>query len=263
MFIYIPTLNRIDSQKTYDMLPAKLRRFATLVAPLREVEAHKARGRKVIGCPVSGIGKVRQWILNLHKTGKLVMLDDDIRFDVRRKDNKGRFLVATESDICDLFATLETNLSAYTHVGVLAREGGNRITIPYVECTRMLRVLAYNVARYHKAGVRYDRLPVMEDFDVTLQLLRKGHANLVLCDWVNGQGSSNAAGGCSTYRTMELQERGAILLAKHHREFVRVVRKRTKQAWNGQERTDVVISWKKAYESAGVRLARREGRAVS
>jgi hypothetical protein len=90
----------------------------------------------------------------------------------------------------------------------------------------------------------------MEDFDVTLQLLRKGHRNAVLNQWAQDQGTSNAPGGCSTYRTPEVQAAGAYGLQKLHPDFVTVVDKETKQAWGGGVRKDVRIAWKKALESS-------------
>ena len=254
--IYIPTLNRVGKQHTFQHLPEKLKKQTTLVCPLNEVKLHTALNyQNVLGCAAKGIGKTRQYILEhaaANGYDKIVMLDDDLRFDWRRLDERGKFYVATEAQVLELFKSIETNLKNYVHVGVLAREGGNRCPTEFMKNTRMLRVLAYNVPKFFAAEVRYDRLPVMEDFDVTLQLLRKGFPNLLLCNWVNGQGSSNAAGGCSTYRTMEVQEMGAKMLAKKHPEFVKLVRKQTKAAWNGQERTDVMIQWKKAFESSQV-----------
>jgi len=248
--IYIPTTNRVGKQHTYNHLPKKQQKTAVLVCPKAELAAHQAAGYNAIACPVKGIGKVRQWIIDNHQGDYLIMLDDDLRFDKRREDDRTKFIPATESDVNALFSEIYKNLKKYTHVGVAPREGGNRLTNHFETNIRMLRVLAYNVKKFKAAGVSYDRCPVMEDFDVTLQLLRKGHENLLLCDWVQGQGMSNAEGGCSTYRTMDLQEKGAKLLNKHHPQFVKLVTKKTKNAWNGNERTDVVIQWKKAYESS-------------
>lgn len=246
--LYIPTLGRVGRQHTYSHLPKKWKAHTTLVVPKAEAKAHG--DTPVIVCPMSGIGNVRQWIITQHSGDKLAMLDDDIRFDVRRTDEPTKFKPATETDIDAMFKELERVLGKYTHAGVTAREGGNRHVVEYMESTRMLRLLAYNVTKFKGLGARYNRLPVMEDFDVTLQLLRKGHPNIVLNRWVQGQGMSGAVGGCSTYRTMEVQKQGAEGLKKLHPDYVKLVEKTTKNAWGGGTRTDVVISWKKAYESA-------------
>jgi len=249
MLIYIPTLGRVGRQATYNALPPKLQSRALLVVPATERTAHGKL--PVIVCPKHGIGAVRQWIIDRHDGEKLVMLDDDLKFATRRQDDPTKFLPATPTDVARMFRALEDHLDAYTHASICTREGGNRKLNGYEYDTRMLRVLGYNVPKFRKAKVKYDRVPVMEDFDVTLQLLRAGHRNIVLCSWVQDQGSSNAAGGCSTYRTMEVQRQGAEKLKALHPEFVTIVTKPPiKSGWNQQERTDVVIQWKKAYGSS-------------
>lgn len=258
MRIYIPTYGRSFKQVTLSNLPPALQFFTTLVVQERESHLYdfvKNTSVKITILPptIKTIGPTRDWIIQHHlklhkKDPKIVMLDDDIKFDTRRKDDPGKFLTATPAEILLLFETLAKTLSAATHAGVLAREGGNRVRKPYIFSTRMMRVLAYNLDLFPK-NVSFSRVPLMEDFDVTLQLLRLRHSNVVLCDWVQGQGSSNAPGGCSSYRTLKLQERSANMLRKLHPKFVKVVKKKTKGAWNGQERTDVMVQWKKAYES--------------
>jgi hypothetical protein len=150
-----------------------------------------------------------------------------------------------------MFDTIEDALDTHPHVGVATREGANIDTSLWKFNTRLLRILAYDAAVLRQLGIRFDRLEVMEDFDVALQLLRAGQSNACI-NWItHNQKSSNAPGGCSTYRTMEVQARAAHGLKALHPNFVKVVEKETKTAWNGQVRTDVIIYWKKAYQSYG------------
>jgi hypothetical protein len=75
---------------------------------------------------------------------------------------------------------------------------------------------------------------------------------VVLNNWCNNQAEgSSADGGCSTYRTPELQAQAARLLAELHAPYVKVVEKETKTAWGGGTRTDVMIQWKRARHNAG------------
>lgn len=263
MRIYIPTYGRVDKQVTLNMLPGgALMRDVTLVVQKRDQPERYQSYVKGLGCSllvlppkIQTIGPTRDWIIANHDVNKygygIVMIDDDVHFDTRRKDDPTKFLKSTDEDVKRVFAAIHKEINkGAVHVGVLAREGGNRVTQEKIYATRMMRVLAYNVAVLRKEKIKFSRIPVMEDFDVTLQLLRLGCANTVLCNWVQGQGSSNAAGGCSTYRTPELQTRAAQQLQKLHPAFVKVVKKTTKAAWGGGERTDVTIQWKKAYESS-------------
>lgn len=253
MKIFIPTYGRHDKQHTYNHLPKKLQERVTLVVQKREAHLYKAYPNVIIlPASVETITPTRQYIASkiMSDGGKFVMLDDDLRFDKRRMDEKGKFYVATDKEIIDLFKTIEKSLDKYAHVGVLSREGGNRVEQSTKECTRMMRVLAYRAEILHKNKVRFDRLPLQEDFDVTLQLLRKGYKNLVLCEWVNGQGSSGAKGGCSHFRTIEMHNDNVRKLANLHPGFVSIVEKQTKGAWGGQARLDVMVQWKKAYLSS-------------
>lgn len=108
----------------------------------------------------------------------------------------------------------------------------------------------------HHHGVRWDNLPVMEDFDVTLQLLRLGYENMVLFEWAWGQPSSNAPGGCSAYRTYEVQKAGAEGLAALHPDYVTPVQKPSKN-WRGfDHRWDVKVRWKAALAEGAARRQR-------
>src|ERR1035441_9939519 len=132
------------------------------------------------------------------------MLDDDLRFFRRRTDDPTKFLPVTNGQLELCMGDLERLMQKYAHGGLLAREGGNRITERTKENTRLLRALAYNVDVLRKHKIKFDR-GAMEDFDVALQLLRLGYKSVALCSYVQRQTRSNAPGGCSTYRTPAYQ----------------------------------------------------------
>lgn len=246
MDIFILSSGRPTKQITYRSLPHHFRKQVQIVVPEAEVKDYKLHGLPVEACPVKGIGATRQWVLD-NCGDKVVMMDDDLTFAMRREDEPTRFEDANVQDIERMFGDISERLNTFSHVGVATREGGNRNTADYLYTTRMLRILAYRADRLYKAGVRFDNLPVMEDFDVTLQLLRKSFNNIVLNWIVHNQYGSNAAGGCSQYRTLDVQAHAATMLARKHHPFVKVVQKQTKTAWGGANRTDVRIAWKKAF----------------
>jgi len=253
MQIFIPTYGRHQRQHTYNHLPESIRRNVTLVVQYSERDLYSQyKNVRVLPRDIHTISPTRQYIASnlVGRTGKFVMLDDDLRFDYRRMDEPGKFYVATDKQILQLFSEIEKQLDRYSHVGVLCREGGNRVENDTKECSRMMRVLAYRADTLWRENIKFDRLPLQEDFDVTLQLLRKGYKNLVLCKWVNGQGTSGAKGGCSHFRTLELHNENAKKLAELHKPFVKLVEKTTKGAWGGATRLDVMVQWKKAFESS-------------
>lgn len=212
-------------------------------------------------CPprCDNIGKVRQFIVDRHDVKKLgpkiLMLDDDLNFSKRRKDDPKKFEIVVPSDFTAMLKRIEKLLDRFAHVSIRHREMAHEAEETEY-CVRALRALAYDVKVLRENKVRFDRLTVMEDFDVTLRLLRLGFPNAVIADYVQNQRGSGNAGGCSTYRTLEVQAEGARMLAAAHPDFVKIVTKKTKGAWGGGERTDVKISWKKAYLSSERELPR-------
>lgn len=251
MEIYIPTRGRVF-QETFASLPDDLNDRIIFVIPFDDgkfLNLDNAGTERILRTPakISGIGPTRQWIIDQAQDKKIVMLDDDLVFASRREDEPTKFRVALPAELHTLINSIDCHLDSFAHVGVSTREGGNRDISEHAFNTRLLRVLAYRTDVLRNEGIRFDRLELMEDFDVTLQLLRKGYSNCKINWIVHNQRSSNAPGGCSTYRTREKQSQAARGLAALHPSFVNVVIKKTKTAWNGQERQDVIVKWKRAF----------------
>jgi len=246
MDIYILSSGRSMRQPTWDALPVVLKECTKIVVPPKERVAYEKQGYPVICDPgVAHTGVVRQWIAD-NATSNFVMLDDDLTFAIRRTDFPAKFRNATVTDVSDIFADIGGHLPGHGHMGIAMREGANRNIEKYIQCVRMARVLAYNLAIVRAEKIRWDRNGSMDDFDATLQLIRKGYPNVVLNWAVQNQYGSNAAGGASQWRTSASQSESAQLLAIHHRGFVKVVHKTTKQAGMWAERDDVIVQWKKA-----------------
>ena len=73
-----------------------------------------------------------------------------------------------------------------------------------------MRVLGYNLDMFD--GIELGRVQVMEDFDINLQLLRQGKPSKISYYYAQGQKSSNAAGGCSEWRTIDVHNQGALTI---------------------------------------------------
>jgi hypothetical protein len=147
-----------------------------------------------------------------------------------------------------MFRALEDMFREYAHVGVSMREGANRDIYPTRECCRVARAIGYRHETFFKEKVDFRHSTVMDDFEVTLQLLTKGYPNGVLNNWVQNQRGSGTVGGASAYRTLAVHAHAAQTLALRYPQFVKTVQKTTKTAWGGATRTDVTVQWKKAYE---------------
>lgn len=192
---------------------------------------------------------------------KILMLDDDlIQFSTRIDPMETSLRKSTPQDIVEMFETVVQYLEWYAHVGVSARFGNNAFVGEkpvVVENTRMLRTLCYQIEPYLLC--EHGRISTTADIEVTIQLLRMGYKNCVLYNWAQDQEATNSPGGCSLYRTLEVNNQNKERLKELHPEFVRLVHKRNtgESAVRAglSERLEVVVSWEKAYASSQVAAA--------
>lgn len=268
MNIYIHTSGRatLTEQRTLGTMRGaskKNLKKVSLVVQASQSKQYKSiaesEGVELLVLPenITRLSETRQHLLDINNR-TFVMMDDDLLFFERRTDDDTKFSKITGDRVFEMFDVLEDRMKGFAHGGILAREGGNRITGKQnVYATRMMRVLAYDPKLVRKVGARFDRMVTKQDFDMTLQLLRAGYPNILMADYVQGQygdGCSNAPGGCSVYRTPEMMDASAHKLAELHPGFVKVVTKESKVSWGGGTRTDVNVQWKKALLSSGAKL---------
>lgn len=255
MRVVVPSRGRWHQQPTLYSMPEEV--AVDLVVRSDEAEQyndhHKHRANIVIH-PDSAecIRDVREWILQTYEE-PIIEMDDDLKFAKRREDDPEKFRPVTPQDMRDLIThDIPSLLQDYALVGVSAREGANRNFDQILYATRQLRLHAYDPPRLRELGVTWKLLQakVMEDFALILQLLTMGQRNAVINNFVTNQSGSNTDGGCSTYRSLEVQREAALELAEKYPQFVKTLEKRTKTSWGGQTRTDVRIQWKRAYLSS-------------
>ena len=255
MRIYIPTFRRVGKQKTFSRFtPEQVDRYGvTLVVVEDEADAYG--DLPVMVCPYRDIGRTRQWVVEQNEDDVILMMDDDLQFAERRVDDPTLFLAIEGEAMEPMLQELNSVMQEHAHGAISHREGANRVLDQYRDNDRMLRALAFRPQVLIDEGVRFDRLPFMEDFDVNLQLLKLGYPSRMVNDWTQGQDGSQNPGGCSETRTMEAHARAAFELWEYHPDVVRLTQKKTRSAWGGTNdapvtRTDVVISWKKALSCA-------------
>ena len=253
MKIYIPTRGRPTNQETLNWFPQWMQANGDVTLVIDPDEEHlytkyQNTPKMVVPEDCIGIGAKRKYIIENSDDPHIEMLDDDLRFYIRKSPTDWHLRYLEPDEYPAMFGLLDEWLDqGYAHVGVSAREGNNRVEDLSVENTRYMRVLAYNLNEFPD-DVEWGRSRVMEDFDIALQLLRKGKACKVSFYYAQGQKSSNADGGCSEWRTIDVHNEGAERLHSLHPTCVKVVEKQTKTAWNGLPRKDVIIGWKKAYK---------------
>lgn len=253
MKIYIPTRGRPDKQVTYNNLPPELQAKTTLVVNEYEAHAYDNKYNLLVVPPtITNLPKKRQYIVELHDSAKfgpkMIQLDDDLGFDVRRTDMRVRFRKSEPEDLVEGFSLVEKLLDEYPSGGIRHREmAQDAPDVDYV--CRVSRALAFDTRILLREQIYLDRLIAHEDFDCTLQLLRKGYKNFNVSTIIQGQGASNADGGCSIYRDYEKQEQSARGLHALHPDFVKIAIKKSNnwKNWSSDTRVDVTMQWKKAY----------------
>jgi hypothetical protein len=258
--IFIPSCGRasVAKQVTLREILTFSRLNAVLVVPPDELADYQQVASmidpdrfKVIACEQDGIGPTRQWIIENSPTRGVFMMDDDMYFSYR-PDPADPYLEKCTDLVPMVDAVIEALDGGFPHGGVSARQGNNHIENGYKDLTRVNNIHFFDRDVFLEEGVRFDAIPVMEDFYVTLSLLSRGIPNRVLYEWAwNQQGSGNE-GGCSTYRTAEVQAESAHKLKELFPNFVKVTEKESKSGKGifAGVRTDVIIQWRKAWQSA-------------
>ncbi len=252
--IYIPTAGRADKQMTLKFIQETSQDLldrTVLVVPVNEIGTYAdLHGMEVdiIGCPEKGIANTRQWIVENSQSNLLFQLDDDMVF-FKREELGTKLARCTTEEFEHLFNELCDWLKEYPLVGVSARQGNNHVEEDFRTATRQMNFHGINRQYFLDNNIKMNSLQVMEDFHTVLSLLTSGVANKVMYDYCWNQRGSGADGGCSTYRDNDLQSDCATDLAMEFPDFVTTVIKKSKSSWQGmQERTDVRVQWKKAYQ---------------
>lgn len=270
MDIYIPTRGRVNDQKTLRALTPRLRALSCLVVDHNEEEAHLAMiertpiyreaGVRVRALPpdTRGISRVRQFIMDSAPRSHLVMLDDDLTLHTKAPlapgpdngEKKRKIVAATPADVERMFLWLEHQLAeGWVHASITPRFLNWNTNDDEKRCTRMMHVLAYNRDRVREADCSFTKGVSeefsMDDFHMTLQLLRAGFPNVVNIRDATNPSASNARGGASEWRTLDSHNKSALKLKELHGDLVRVS---AKQGWQGMdgERLDVTVAWQKA-----------------
>jgi len=261
--IIIPTKGRVGKQTTFSYLPAELRKRTVIVCPEKEVNSHRMnhpQAEEVLAQPDPSwkIYRKRRWLVDMlsaeRKVEKIVMLDDDLRFCIRRDDNPERFAEITPEQMVQGFKELENILSPeIPHAGFSAR-GGNLSPAAqrggWQEAKRMMCVLGYHLPTV-LANCDPFRIETREDMDTCLQLLRKGFPNAVSYTYHFDQ-KFGAPGGASSERDFTRANKDAHTLARYHPGFVKVIQKddsgRQGLSEEARTRLEVVVQWVKAFQ---------------
>lgn len=257
--IIIPTLGRMDKQITYNSLPRKYKNMTFFVVQHHEFEEMNSRyPGKVLCLPaeINRIAPTREWIFNRFKHNIFMVFDDDLGF-VIKEPNPGegtKWLTRkfSEQDFDDAFDLMNSWIAdGVCHGGFLpAWVIPDVKQWPVRENQRNMTNVFYN-AKNIPHDIEWNRVAAAEDFDVNLQLLTRGFKNRISAKYMVLCSETNAAGGCSSWRTLEVHNEAQRKLAELWPDFIAVREKIvTSGPWKGQTKVSVTIQHKKAFESS-------------
>jgi len=271
MLIFIPTINRVDFQYTLSSLPDSWLPNTWLVAPPDEKGKHVYENILYHPEEVKGIGPVRQWIMDNSWDPKVMYMDDDLTFQHRKYqvsplDFNDKI---TEGHPCQLegadHASVEKMMDVLCSwmyddgipvVSTSLFEYNRFYAVSYYDNYRIDRCYAVDRDKLNKIGFRWDRMKLMESFDMALSMLRAGYRSRSTFHWTQlNTRMSNASGGCSTYRTTEMQSEAAVQLQQIHGKYITIVDKKA-PSWGKDmaERKDVRIRWAQSFKDVGYEL---------
>lgn len=261
MKILIPTYRRVNAQTTFNNLPPEWKKDVVMVVDAQDERELKQNPEfKDIDFwvrpeDIKGIAQKRKWMFENILEDKICMMDDDLSFEVRCNSEETLALssktrAANSEDINHWLIELDKKLDTYAHAGFSVRRHNDKLPQGWFENSRIQCVLGFRpeIMRNH---CELGRIEFREDFDYTLQLLKKGFPNSICAEILFSQ-NYNAPGGVSTYRTLEYNNAQALELEKLHPGIVKAVQRKYKSKGKSeesmQERIEVICYWKKAYE---------------
>lgn len=250
MKIFIPTRGRPNRQPTADAfytagVPYHLVCTESDVTLPQYVKEHgKAT---ILIADTKTLTEKRQWIMDhTARNDVVLMFDDDLGFYVRERARPG-FLKADSGGVRAMIRWFGDALKEYAHAGLVDKFMSQTQPRGTKNGGRYNQVMGYNKARIWDRMARRGiknfprfRLPLNQEHDFHLQLLAMGLPPAISCEF-SKDAKYYADGGCSAYRTPELELEVFDELKRLWPDFVRL--RATKHAIGGRAAT---FNWRKA-----------------
>lgn len=255
MNLYIMSRGRAGKVTTWNSIPSTWKERTYIVTSVTEAPAYAEHYgvERILYAPsfVTNYSQKFQWILDdagaYQPHEKAVILDDDLVFS--KREGQSLKTIRNPELLAPLWEKMEALLDEYPLVSVHPRAMGHAAPSGHVENGRVICVQGIN--RRLIGPVRVDDFPILADVRLNLTLLGRGDKNALITDYFQDHGPCQAPGGCSIYRTPEMQEACIDDLVRRWPNHVRkVIRKPKVAKWLGDERVEYVAQWKKLQQNA-------------
>lgn len=202
---FAPSYKRPEKSITQKLYP-----FVKVVVKESESEEYKKNGNDVVICPDNIQGnlcRVRNWILDSFENDAdcIVIIDDDCS-GIGRWENQTKKIFNSDElqEFCES-ATILCNDFGFKFWGLncVIDKGAYREYSPF----GTLQYIGGPFQAHLKNDIRYDeKLPLKEDYDITLQHIQKNGGCLRLNFAHYQVKQSEQIGGCSTYRNLDFEK---------------------------------------------------------
>lgn len=253
MNLYIMSRGRAGKITTLQWVPQDWLPDTWIVCgSYEEAEYRKIYGGSVLPAPahVTNYSEKFQWIMSHADDGeKCAILDDDLVFSRRSSTNPKSLISLKPGQTAEgLFEYMECLLDSCPLVGVHPRQMGQNTSPPFVQNGRIICIQGIN--RNVCKDIKVDQFPILADVVLNCTLLSHGQPNAIITTYFQDHGPCQAPGGCSVYRTPQMQREAVIYLAERFPGYVKLVERRPKVAkWMGETRTDYTCQWKQLYKA--------------
>lgn len=173
-----------------------------------QAASYEVEGLPVWICPDSAQGsvcRVRNWILDNADTERVLIVDDDIHFLGRWNANRHKKMNTDEAMdfIAEGFELAEQFGVRFWGINIIQDKGAYREYTPF----SLNNVVLGPFGGFIKADCRYDeRLPLKEDYDLSLQMLNK-HRQILRINYAHYVCKQHTnKGGCAAYRTISREQ---------------------------------------------------------
>lgn len=223
MVIVVPSRGRAETCTTQEIFPE-----AIFYVPKDEYADYHKRmpNQKIVIADIENetIGKKRQFILDQYPIGEhIVFCDDDLKGYVRKVDDKKVESVPID-EMRKLFEEWfrDLELSGISMWGMCGMYDVNpKFLMDKINRIAQLAGMTYGVIKKEELNFT-DEISTKEDFEYSLKCIRKDGIIHRHSAYNPVASKYNAKGGCSTYRTSEVQIRDANWLVEHYPDLVKL-----------------------------------------
>jgi len=214
------------------------------------LEKFKGLQLHILDSCVSNMGNTRDNILKYcynKKYEKILMIDDDIVFRKRTNNYTLQRVIQNKEMFNKMVYTLFKKCNKdIPLIGINHDAFNGCYELPYNMNTRIIQVFCIHLPTLKENNITFMdcNLWTMTDYYFTLKLLTLGYKNMCINIYSRSD-TMQTPGGCSEYRTKEMEEQSAKTLKKLFPDFISLYYKQS-GTWD-ISRIAIRVKWQKAF----------------